>query len=315
MVYIYQGLLGNQSAENVVRLLAHALKALRDDEADAIYFSGLDVGSTLCVGAAGTGGLLMRDGFPRISAHWILELPSEPDQFYARLSAKVRGKRKQEANRIFRTFGGNVRVRCFVHPHELDEMARDIESVAKLTYHRGMGVGFNLDVETIERLKIEACSQRLRAYVLYLADKPSAFFVGTVYKRTMYLHYTGYDPSQARYSSGAYLLLKIVESLCGSPVERMDFGFGHAWYKEMFCTRSWNESSFYVFAPTIKGRCLNLIRTPPLLAANIAKRIVALFHLAERIKRSWRNALRRRPQPESSAAESSSADRSFTRTA
>ncbi|HUY14105.1 MAG TPA: GNAT family N-acetyltransferase [Terriglobia bacterium] len=294
LTFIYEGLLGNGSPENSKLMLEEIMRSLRQGEADLVFFNSLKVDSPIYCFATSLPGFLSRDNFPDRREHWTMKLPRSVEEFYLGLSPKARRNRRQEANKLLRDHSNNVRVRCLRETGEVDQMIQDIEEVAKRTYHRGLGVGFHDSAEMRRRLHLEAQQGRLRAYILYVAEKPCAFWLATLYGRTLHGHFTGYDPDFAKYSPGTFILLRIIEDSCGSNVEEIDFGFGDAWYKEFFCNCKWYEASSYIFAPTLKGLGLNLLRTPTMAVDKAARMVAERTKLLPKVKKAWRGLLRDR---------------------
>jgi hypothetical protein len=60
---------------------------------------------------------------------------------------------------------------------------------------RSIGGGFINDAATREEFVLAAKLGMLRAYILYLVGKPSAFLIGTQNLDTFYAHSTGNDPA------------------------------------------------------------------------------------------------------------------------
>ena len=96
-------------------------------------------------------------------------------------------------------------------------------------------------------------------------------------------------------SPGTFLIMRVMEGLCGHAedenVTQVDWGLGDAEYKALLGTHEWQEASVYVFAPTIEGLALNLIRTPAMVADVQLKRVLQRAKLLRRVKRLWRNRL------------------------
>jgi hypothetical protein len=291
--FLYEGLLGNASSDNARVLVREIIRSLREHEADAVLFNSLKVDSPIYRFATSLPGLLSRDNLPDRREHWTMKLPRSVEEFYLGLSPKVRRNRRQEANRLLRDHLNNVELRCLRTTDEVEQMIHDIEEVAKRTYHRALGVGFQDSVEMRQRLHCEAQWGRLRAYILYVAEKPRAFWLVTQYGGTLHGYFTGYDPDFAKYSPGTFILLKVIEDSVRSGVKEIDFGLGDAWYKEFFCNSRWHEASLYIFAPTLKGLALNVLRTPVVLIDHLTKRSLAKVGGLQTIKTAWRRHARK----------------------
>ena len=125
-----------------------------------------------------------------------------------------------------------------------------------------------------------------------IKDSPYAFWNGFIFKKVFYSSSTGYDPSLNYYHPGMFLLLKMIEEFClDSYYEAVDFGFGEAEYKRIFCTEKWQESSVYIFAPTFKGLRLKAIKLSTVIASQTAKKVVKRFKTLQHVKRTWRHRL------------------------
>jgi CelD/BcsL family acetyltransferase involved in cellulose biosynthesis len=197
---------------------------------------------------------------------------------------------------LLQDHSGNVRVKCFQRDSELPELFRDAEVIAQKTYQRGLGVGFEDSQAMRDRLGFEARRGGLRAYVLYVADRPSAFWIGTVYKRTFFSSFMGYDPSLARYSPGTFLLLQVIEGFCADnerEVTTIDFGLGDAAYKQLLGDNEWQEASVYLFGPGLRSVAFNLVRTPVSLLDKVLRRALVRTNLLARVKHLWRQRARR----------------------
>lgn len=288
LTFVYEGLLGSQCPENCARLVGAVMDCLREGEADIAVFEPLTTDSPTYECAKRLPGVLGRDYSNLSQLHWKIKIPSSFDEFLHRLPSKVRRNRKQEASRFLRELSGDVRIECLSRITEVDRLVQDVEVIAKKTYHRGLGVGFVANAENRQRLNLDAQKGRLRTYLLYAANRPCAFMIGTLYGRKLYWDFMGYDPVYRRYSPGTYLLLRIIEELCCSNVEEMDFGLGDAWYKEHFCDCAFKEAWVQIFAPTATGIWLSVLHTLTWLINEVAKDALQRSGFLLRAKKFWR---------------------------
>lgn len=298
LTFIYGGQLGDLSPENCTVLFNAIMSSLRCGEADMAEFHFLRTDSPLYALASGSQLGLARDLAPCVQIHRSTALPTSGEEFYRTLSAKVRKNQRWQAKKITQEFDGNVRIRCFREADDLAEMFQDVERVASKTYQRQLGVGFDGAQDLRERLCAEANRGRLRAYVLYLGGEPAAFWVGTVYQSTLHSDFMGYDPAYSKYSPGMYLVVKSVEELCDSypheAVRHIDWGLGDAQYKEVLGDCSWMEAQIQVFAPTVRGMGVNLLRTPIALIDLLLKRVLSRSGKLQLVKTKWRKRLQQK---------------------
>ena len=71
----------------------------------------------------------------------------------------------------------------------------------------------------------------------------------TLTETTFGSDYVGYDAEFGKYSPGMYLVMKVVEGFCDGHregVTEVDFGTGHAQYKQVLSNQEWRETSVYI---------------------------------------------------------------------
>lgn len=291
LCFVYGALRGNDSQQNCELFLDSIQQSLSGGAADVAYLNFLREGSILYELARKKPGLLSRD-YVRVSQmHFMATLPATVDEFYKGLSSGARWQAKSRQRKLQKDFGGDVKVRCFRLPSEIEEMTRDVEEVAKKSYQRGLGIGFADTPETRQHLLLKAERGWLRGYVLYLAGKPAAFWTGDVNEGTFGSDHLGYDPAFAKYSPGMCLILRAIESFFDGSEEgisAIDFATGTAQYKEVLSTEVSREISVYIFAPSVKGFILNLVRTVVGGLDSTAKKALARGNLLQKIKKAWR---------------------------
>jgi CelD/BcsL family acetyltransferase involved in cellulose biosynthesis len=78
-----------------------------------------------------------------------------------------------------------------------------------------------------------------------------AFWIGSLYRDSLFLHFTGYDPAFGKYEPGKILLVHMIKELSSSypHVRSIDYGFGYALYKQRFSNQRWYECSLRIAAP------------------------------------------------------------------
>ena len=233
--------------------------------------------------------IFCRDHLSVQNDHWRLSLPESFEAFYQGRSRNTRGNIRQYANRLKTGMGKDLSIRCFQEKGDVVRAMIDIETVARLTYQRGLSVGFRNTLETRRKWLLAAEKGRLRAYVLYVKNSPRAFWTGYLYKKIFYSDATGYDPALKYYHPGMFLLMRMVESFClDKKVEGIDWGFGYVDYKRKYGSENCHESCVYIFAPSFKGLQLNVCRGVTTGLSQVAKIVLSRFDLLGVIKKWWR---------------------------
>lgn len=295
LTLVHGGLLGEESEDRAAELVESVQESLRNNEADVAWFYGLDANSAFYRVAREMGSFLTRDYFPGRIQRWKLQLPPTYDELYRRLSSNTKHNLKRYSRRLRDTFGDALTVKSFRDSRDLDWVLADSEAVASKSYHRGLGVGFIYNEETRRTMSLAASKSWLRAYVLYVASKPCAFWNGVLYGRTFFTSTTGYDPDLRDCRPGTFLLQTMLRDLCSEKAaDEVDFGFGDAQYKRDWCEQEQLLASFFVFAPSLKGLYVNCLRAPLIGAANGARRVLSKTEMLQKVKRAWRDRLTRK---------------------
>ena len=285
-----EGFLGNQSVENAEFLVRAIVADLRQGEADVAELKHRHKDSPLYVAAARIPGILSRDHWPVARIHRRLVLPATFHEYFDSLSPKERSNFRTHERLLMKDFAGKIRVHRFSEK-EIDSLIRDIEAISENCYQRSLGVGFT--PAEVPRLRLEAQNSSLRAYVLYLADQPCAFITASWYKGTLYGRLMGFDPKYRRYSPGLYLLMRFIEDsfhpTSGQKSIAIDPGPGTPQYKRSFTNAESQECSIAIYAPTIKGVYLNLVRSSVLLACELGRAVLVKTGLAARAWKAWRS--------------------------
>jgi CelD/BcsL family acetyltransferase involved in cellulose biosynthesis len=257
LTVVYGGLLSQDS--NVGRLIDAVKGSLAPGEADVVRIRMLRLGSRAYDVARGDAPFLRREHFRKPVTHWRSTVPGSFDEFLAARSKERRRHVRRYARRLEESCGGEVEVRRLHSRGELDRLFADTFEVYQRTYQATLGVGFSRG--ELNRRLTETCMDRgwFRGYVLYLHGKPVAFWHGNIYAGVFWSVATGFDPAYGDTRPGTYLLMRLIEDLCGDEsVRTIDFGFGDAEYKSHFGDESWLEEDVAVFEPRPKPVAINL---------------------------------------------------------
>jgi CelD/BcsL family acetyltransferase involved in cellulose biosynthesis len=294
LTVVPRGIAGADTPKAARTLLAALTGTLARGEADVLVLPGLRTDSPLYEAARSEPRLLCRDHLVEAGVHHRLRLPESFDELLATRSRSTREAVKRYGKRLLRDHGERLSVEVFSRPEEAARLFHDLEAVATKTYQRGLGVAF-ADTEG-QRALVRLGLERgwFRAWVLYLAGTPIAFWPGYAYNGTFFIGTPGYDPAYADYRVGQFLQMRMLEDLCADDaVEALDYGPGEAEYKRRFGNESWEEADVLVFAPTPRAVRINLVRTAVNEATRLAKRALG-GERADRIKKRWRERLARR---------------------
>jgi hypothetical protein len=294
LTVVYGGILGNVEDSSFRTLLGSLRSSLAAREADVAIFRYLPVDSSFFQIASNEPPPLLRQHVTEPETHWELDLPSSLDELLRARSKATRHSLTRTMRKLERTYGDRLEVRRYTDPAQIDEFFRSVETIAPRTYQSGLGVGFRDTPAHRGRVLGLMQQQRYRCWILFLDDRPVAFEHGALYRGRFRSGRPGYDPNFANLSVGTYLFLRTLDELCADDAASVvDHGIGDADYKRRFGTRCWQEANAMLYAPTLKGLRINLLRTALQTGVVTARRVAGEGELARSVKRQWRQRLSR----------------------
>lgn len=298
LTVVQGGLLGADTGEPVGVLFEEVQAALARGEADVLRLRRVRVDSELHRLARERPRWTTRGRAGQRSLRWRLQLPESLDAILQTQSTRTRGNHRRYARRLEEELGDRLAFDVYREPGDLEQVIRASEAVSVKTYQHRLGAGFAADPSELRLLDLGAKRGWLRAFVLSVDGEPCAFWLGLVYGGVFFTGPTGYDPALGHLRLGTYVLMKMLEYLCGDDdVDEVDYGIGDAEYKRHFGTESWLEEDVLVFAPSFRGVRVNLTRTVILSTAAAAQRGPGL----QGVKRRWRARLAARARKKTDA--------------
>jgi len=273
-------------------LLNELIRIVNKKELDALFIPSQPMGTKL---AEGLGYYFpwfhqVHDAWQPI---WSGPLLNSFEELLQSRSSHHRYNIKRYGKKLEKRLGDNLKIVQLNSESNFDAFFQTIEEVAKLTYQRGMGLGFQLD--TLHRTCYQIFRDHgiLRAFILSSENKPLAFLIGILFKQEFFLWELGFDPSMANLRPGHYLFMKVLSILHEeSPkVESLNFGFGDAQYK-----RGWVDNVTMVRRSIYLGRTWKsyIFGIPLILITHLdllSKNLLDKFLYKEKVKRIWRKLL------------------------
>jgi CelD/BcsL family acetyltransferase involved in cellulose biosynthesis len=293
LTFVTGGVLGEMSEESVARLKELFVGKLRSREIDRLRFSNLAVESPVFRAMATSKGVL-RDYCVDKALHWKMKIPQSEGGLLQSISKKHRYWIKRLEKQLKESGQGEITFKCFKSVEDVTEAIDDIEKVATQTYLRAMGQGFVKNSETLHRLQLGAKKGTFRAYVLYVACKPIAFWLGTLYSGIFHADCTGYHPDWKQYEPGTLLFVHAVSSLRAENALHWDFGLGDALYKRRFGDQSWLEGSISLYSFTLRGIGACVAVNLSTAVSMAVKSILGSAGVIQRVKKVWKRAFERR---------------------
>jgi hypothetical protein len=290
-LFVGQGCVLGARDEADSRLVIDTLRGfLAAKEADLVALANVATDDPLYTLARTTPPWPCRDRSPHVEPRWTAAVPDSLDAFMQARSRKTAKNLKYYGNRLRKQH--DVDVRLYTREEDLETVRRDLETVARNTYQRGMGVGFTGDDVERELMRLGMRNDWFRAWVVYLDGAPVAFWHGYVTGGRFGTQSPGFDPEFAKLSVGIFALGQMLETLCADErVNLLDFGSGDAEYKRSYSDGSVEEATLMMFATRPRAIAINLLRTAVGAVARLARRVASETGAGQKLKRAWRDRL------------------------
>jgi hypothetical protein len=297
LTIIHGGLIGTLDETTSIELLHQVRLFLKTKKAERVLIAGVRKDAPLWAALRKTTSGFLRDAAPRFTPHWTAALPSSWSEYEKKTDGKHRSYLRRCEKKIAEIAGGETRVTVYTRESDIDTLCRDAETIARGTYHRGIGAGFTDTPEIRRLLSVAAANGWMRGYVLYANNTALAFWLGTRFGSVFHLDFTGYLPDYSKQSPGLILFLKMIEDLYKTgAIASLDFGDGDAPYKQRFGDTFTLESDVILYAPTMSMLLYAAGRTIVSSFRRFVDRAVPK-RLVASIKKHWRsNAVRKDEQ-------------------
>jgi Acetyltransferase (GNAT) domain len=261
--FVQGALRGNGSEENSAALVREVMKSLAAGAGDLAVWKRLDVESPLYKCAVQFPSFALRDHSRCINEHWWLtHLPKTLDALFMSKGHSQLSKLRRKFKNVLNRLAGEVQIRCFRSPTDLGLAISDMEEIASKTDKRQIfGVGFFDTPQIRQRMALAAAKEWLRIYILYIEKKPAAFWMGTIYEGCLQGDHVGYDAVWSTFSPGIFLFLNILNELRDEDIKIADVGCGYGQLQQCLGDLRRLESQVEIYAPTMRGVGLNLLRT------------------------------------------------------
>ncbi|MBX3566168.1 MAG: GNAT family N-acetyltransferase [Sphingomonas sp.] len=172
------------------------------------------------------------------------------------LSANARQGLKRKAKKIAAESGGDLDVRSFSRPSELDEFHDVARRISLRTYQeRLLGSGLPDSPEFLREMVAMSAQDRVRAWLLYIAGEPAAYLYCPIVGDNVIYAHVGHDPAFNDLSPGAVLQLEAMRDLFDeNRFARFDFTEGEGQHKRQFATGGVPCIDLLLLRPSLANR-------------------------------------------------------------
>lgn len=225
----------------------------------------------------------------RYTRHFI-DLTTGFDAYLATLSANTRSGIKRKAKKLAQVSGGALDIRRYRNPAEIEAFHMIARGISAKTYQEKLlGGGLPDDPGFIGAMVRAAAADAVRAWLLYIGDRPVAYLYCSMAGGTVRYDHVGHDPDVAELSPGSVLQIEAMRDLFAEGCHRrFDFTEGEGQHKRQFATGGVACVDVLLLRSTIANRATVLALAGFDGAMALGKRLVERFGLqalARRIRR------------------------------
>ncbi len=274
-------------SRTVDRVLARELlKATKSGQVDSICFERLPLHSGLFREIQRLPGFLVRERVPHVFCYSVLSLAVEEKKLGRFFSGKTIRETRRKTRNVVSAFPGQVSLKCFSQPNELEDGMRDAMKVAVTTWQYYSGQGLNDTAHVRKTYRFFAERGWLRIYVLYIQGLPCAFLTGQLYYNTFYCQYAGYHPNYQRYSVGSLLTARAFEQLAAAGVQLVDLGEGGQEHNRRLGCQMTEEGTVHIYSWTLRGVCVSLFFGTTQAVREVGRRTKSALRI-KRLGKIW----------------------------
>lgn len=178
------------------------------------------------------------------------------DAYMAGLSGNARQGAKRKAKKIAQVSGGDLDIRSYRTPAELEAFHDIARRIALRTYQeRLLGEGLPATPEFVQGMLSAAAADRVRAWLLFIAGEPAAYLYCPAHGDNLVYEYVGHDPAFNDLSPGAVLQVEAFRDLFDEgKFARFDFTEGDGQHKRQYATAGVPCVDVLLLRPSLTNR-------------------------------------------------------------
>ena len=243
-----KGLLWDGSDESVIRWLTGVSRQLRGHAWAGLMVEALALDTPLwsvVASAMSEQSIGLRLFRPqKLQPRWRLQLPNTVDEYW---SIQFKGKTRNTLRRKRKKLG-NYRVEVTTEPAGVDEFLSSASAVSQHTWQsRELGLRVKNNEQERQLFRTLAARDEFRGYLIRLDDRPIAFGINSSHDGYLHFEETGFLQEFSHLSPGIVLVSELIDDVIGcGEYHTLDFGLGHADYKQLFANEKTESSNIWL---------------------------------------------------------------------
>ena len=196
----------------------------------------------------------VRNHYPRSYA----SLQDGFDAYLGRFSAKTRSTLKRKVRKLVERSGGQLDLRSYSRPDQIDDFYRHARAVSATTYQeRLLKAGLPEGEGALAAMRELAGRDAMRGWILFVNQRPISYLYAPAAGDTLLYAHLGYDPEWADLSPGTVLQIEAMRALMAERRFRtFDFTEGDGQHKRQFATGAIDCVDLLLLRPTPSNHLL-----------------------------------------------------------
>ncbi|MBO9713686.1 MAG: GNAT family N-acetyltransferase [Sphingomonas sp.] len=224
----------------------------------------------------------------RYTRHYT-ELHGGFDAWFEGLSSNTRQQLRRKARKIASESGGDLDIRAYRTPAELEAFHDIARRISLRTYQeRLLGSGLPDSPEFLAEMAAKGAADEARAWLLHIGGEPAAYLYCPVVDGVVIYAHVGHDPAFNELSPGQVLQLEAFRELFEDRFLRFDFTEGEGQHKRTFATAGVACADLLLLRPSLANRLTTLALGGFNASVALAKRATqraGLGKLAKKVRR------------------------------
>jgi CelD/BcsL family acetyltransferase involved in cellulose biosynthesis len=210
------------------------------------------------------------------------------ETYLGTFSGKARSTLKRKARKLAERSGGQLDLRLYRSPAEMDEFYRHARTVSAKTYQeRLLNAGLPAGESFMNELRQRAGQDAMRGWVLFFEGEPISYLYAPAEGATLIYAFLGYDPDHAEWSPGTVLQFEAMRQLFEEGrFSLFDFTEGEGQHKLLFGTGTVECVDLLLVRPTLRNLAAGNLLNGFDAGVERAKRIASALRL-EKLARAF----------------------------
>lgn len=169
-----------------------------------------------------------------------IDLTGDFENYLQNFSSKTRNTLRRKVKKFAALSGGEIDVRCYATPREMERFYSLARDISKVTYQERLFAAGLPETETfLMEMRRDAKGDRVRAFILFMNGEPISYLYCPVVEDRLIYRYLGYRPDYAPNSPGTVLQYLALEQIfTEGRFDTFDFTEGQGEHKRLFSTHA-----------------------------------------------------------------------------